>query len=395
MTWMTIRALAAALLIGAAAVPAVGIVANAPAMAATIKTPAVAKLMKDAQAAARAGNWHEALAKAQQASGIAQGGESIVVTQFIAYAATNAGAYSVALNAYDRLIAAGAVNRTEGLKTALRLAIRANEPQRAMQYANQLGGADPMLVAQLQFQSGNYREVIRLLSGQLRSPQPSRDALVLLQNSYYKIGDRAGTMRVLEILALTYPSPESWHEILRVAQNERGLPDRGLLEVYRMRLAVDDLKSHDDFSEMAQVALEFGLAAEAKSVLDKAVALHLLAGDRDQRLVNVANAALAKDAANMARLHQEAAANPHDGNAEIQLAEILWNYGKYPEAEQAVRRGITEGNLKDPDAAKIVLGHILFSQGRRQEASTAFASVSPTGKLASVGRLWSLYARSR
>jgi len=391
----TIRALAAAFLIGAAAIPAIGIVAQNEAAAATIKTPAVAKLMKEAQAAAHAGNWREALEKAQQADAV--GGktpaESAIINQFIAYAATNAGAYSVALNAYDRMIASGAVNRTEGLRTALRLALRANQPQRAMQYANQLGGAsDPMLIAQLQFQSGNYREVIRILSPQLRGT-PSRDVLVLLQNSYYRIGDHVGTQRILELLALNYPSADSWHEILRTAQNERGLTDRGLLEVYRMRLAVGDLKTHDDFAEMAKVALAQRLAAEGKAVLDKAVAARLLAGDRDQRLINVANSILAKDAVEMARLRQEAAANPHDGNAEVQLAEILWTYGKYPEAEQMVRRGMAEGNLRDPDGANMVLGHILFSEGRRQDAANAFASVSKDGKLASVARLWSLYVR--
>jgi thioredoxin-like negative regulator of GroEL len=274
--------------------------------------------------------------------------------------------------------------------------LRANNPQRAMQYANQLGGAgDPMLIAQLNFQQGKYHEVIRILSPQLRASQPNRDALVLLQNSYYRIGDKAGTQKVLELLALNYPSAESWHEILRTAQNERGLPDRGLLEVYRMRLLVGDLKSHDDFTEMAKVSLAARVPAEAKSVLDKAVAAHVLAGDRDQRLVNVANTALAKDAQEMAQLQQEAAAKPNDGEAEVQLAEKLWSYGKYQEAEQMVRRGIAQGGMTpaDTDAAKMVLGHVLFSLGRKQDASNAFASVDKNGRLASIGRLWSLYAR--
>src|SRR5262249_11277854 len=157
------------------------------------------------------------------------------------------------------------------LKTALRLAIRANQPQRAMQYANQLGGADSDLVAQLQFQSGNYREVIRLLSPQLNG-NPSRDVLVLLQNSYYKIGDTAGTQRVLEALALHYPSPETWHEVIRIAGHGKGINDRGLLELYRMRNLVGDLKDHDDYFEMAEIVMAQGLPAEAKAILDKGIA---------------------------------------------------------------------------------------------------------------------------
>lgn len=394
MSSKTVRALAAAFLIGTAAAATATFVDTAPAYAATIKTPAVAKLMKEAQAAARSGNFRLALEKAQQAEAAGpKGGEGAVVVQFIAYAATQAGSYSVALNAYDRMIASGAVNRTEGLRTALRLALKANQPARALQYANQLGGADASLVAQIQFQQGNYREVIRLLSPQLNGT-PSRDALVLLQNSYYRLHDDAGTQRVLESLALHYPSADSWHDIINLTRAKAGASDRGLLEVYRMRNIVGDLKDHTAYFEAAEVALAAHLPNEAKALVDKAVAARLFAGDRDQRLINLVNQRLAADQAAMAQVRQAAEANPHDGNDDVRLAEMLWTYGKYPEAEQLVRRGIKEGALRDPDLAQIVLGHILLSQGKRGEASAAFNAVSKTGKLAMTGRLLALLARS-
>jgi hypothetical protein len=393
MTRTTIRTLAAAFFIGAAAVSAAGIVASTEAEAATIRNPQVAKLLKDAKAAAAARSWGTALAKAQQAEGIANGSERIVATQMVAYAATNAGAYGVALNAYDRLIAAGAVNRTEGLRTAMRLAMRANMNQRALQYAQQLGAADPILVAQLNYQSGNCREVIRVLQGAMNSSQPSLDALKYLGQCYYRQGNKEGGMRVLELMAIHYPSPATWSQVLQLAQKERGLPDRGLIEVYRLRLAVGDLKVRQDFVEMAQVALQFKTAAEAKAVLDKAAAAKVLVGERDQRLVNVTNQTLARTPAEIAKLRQEAGANPRDGNAEVHLAEILWSQGQFPQAEQAVRRGMAEGALRDPDGARFVLGHILLSQGKRAEAAAAFSSVSKTGKLGSIARLWALHAR--
>ena len=389
----TVRALAAALLIGTAVVGAGTLLQTTPVEAAAIKTPAVAKLMKEAQAAAHSGNFRLALQKAQQAQGAGpKGGEGAVVLQFIAYAATQAGAYGTALQAYDQMIASGMVNRTEGLRTALRLALRANQPAKALQYANQLGNADPQLVAQINYQQGNFGRVIQLLGPSINSLD--RDGLILLQNSYYKTHNEEGTRRVLEALATRFPSADSWREIIKMAQHAGGVTDRGLLEFYRMRLQIGDVKTHEDYFEMALIALSANLPSEAKSILDKAVAAKLLAGDRDQRLINTTNAALAKQQATMAQLQQDAGANPHDGNAEIKLAEVLWSIGKYPEAEQMARRGIQEGNLRDPDIAKIVLGHVLLSQGKRQEASTTFASVTKGGKLASVGRLWSLLARS-
>ena len=388
----TIRALATALVFGAVAVPAVGIVANSQAEAATIRNPAVAKLMKDAQTAGRSGNWREALSKAQQAENIAGGAERTIATQLVAWAATNAGAYSVALNAYDKLLASGAVNRTEGLRTAMRLAMRANLNARALQYANQLGGADPILVAQLNYKAGNCPAVIRLLAGTLNSGQPSKDALMYLQSCYYRLKNDAGSQKVLELLATHYPSPDTWSQILSVAQRERGLPARGLAEVYRLQFAVNDLKTHDEFTDAAKVELQFKCAGHAKAILDRAVAAKLLTGGTDQQLINVVNTHMAQGPAMVARLRQEAAANPRDGNAEVALAEMLWCAGGYPEAERAARRGIAEGNLKDADGANFILGHILFSQGRRGDAAAAFGAVK-TGKLAGIARLWSLYAR--
>lgn len=388
----TIRALAAAFVIGAVAVPAVGIVASGPAHAETIRTPAVAKLMKEAQAAARSGDYRTALAKAQQARASAVGGEGVLVTKYIAYAATQAGAYSTALEAYDRLIASGAVNRTEGLKTAMRLAMKANLNARALQYANQLGGADPLLVAQLNYQAGNCGAVIRALSPQLSAAAPNRDALIYLQNCYYKAKNDAMSQRVLELLAIHYPSAQTWSQILQVAQRERGLPSRGLAEIYRLRVSVNDLKTHDEYTDAAKVELQFRCAPHAKVVLDKAVAAKLLTGGTDQRLINVVNQHVAQAPADMAKVRQEAAANPADGTAEITLAEMLWCAGQLPQAEQAARAGLKQGNLRDADGAQFVLGHILFSQGRRGDAAQAFGAVK-TGRLAGIARLWSLYAR--
>jgi hypothetical protein len=52
-----------------------------------------------------------------------------------------------------------------------------------------------------------------------------------------------------------------------------------------------------------------------------------------------------------------------------------------------------KGKLSDPDAAKMALGHVLLSSGKKMEAVNAFSSVSKTSKEASVARLWAIYAR--
>src|SRR5262249_16771117 len=119
-------------------------------------------------------------------------------------------------------------------------------------------------------------------------------------------------------------------------------------------------------------------------------AAKLLAGERSGRLVNMTTQRVAADTANVADLEKKAAA---DANASVKLGLVEWTYGKYPEAETAIRNGM-KGKLADPEGAKIALGHVLLSSGKKQDAVAAFNSVARNSKQAGIARLWSIYARS-
>jgi predicted Zn-dependent protease len=90
-----------------------------------------------------------------------------------------------------------------------------------------------------------------------------------------------------------------------------------------------------------------------------------------------------------ADLQKKAATDPNSG---IKLGLIYWTYGKNNEAEAAIRKAMS-GKLSDPDWAKVALGHVLFSEGKKADAVAAFNSVAKNSKEASIARLWSIYAR--
>jgi len=394
MIFKTTRALSLGFFLGTASVFGLALAASTPALAQKITNPAIGKPLQEAQALASAGNFKGALAKAREADAVGgkSGAEAAAINQLIAYYAVQAGDSATALATFDKMIASGQGNRQENLKNAMSMALKMGNTQRAVGYANQMGGGDQTLIAQAYYQAGNFKEAIRLLRPGAEKGTASATALEALRASYYKLGDSNGQQFALEQLAARFPKPEYWRELARVVQREKGLPDAGLLEVYRLRYAVGDLKTADEYSEMAQVAIQMGFPGEAKSVLDKAQAQKLLSGERATRLINMTNGLVAKDAAVVATLQQQAA-NPADGNADVKLAEIMWSYGKFKEAEGMVRKGIKEGKLTNPDHAKIILGHALLSQGNRGEALAAFNSVPRASKMGSVARLWSLYAR--
>ncbi len=218
----------------------------------------------------------------------------------------------------------------------------------------------------------------------------SEAALKFEQAVYFKMNDLNGRRNALEQLVSNYPKLEYWHDLLQLARNDKGLNDEQLMDIYRLRYAVGDLKSADDYTDMAQEALVAGYPAEAKQVLDKASAAKLLNGERTGRLIKMVSDRIVADPAAQAELEKKVAADPNNG---VKLALAYWSFGKNQEAETTIRAAIATNRLSDPDGAKVALGHVLLSEGKTQDAVTAFNSVPRNSKEANIARLWSIYAR--
>lgn len=395
-----IRTLAAVLLLGGVMALVTDIVSVTPADAA-ITREEVGGPLEEAQALANGGQWAAALEKVREADAAPNKNaeESAAINQLMAYYASQARNYNAALTAYDRMIAAGQGNRTQNLRTAMRIALNARNSQRAIQYAQRLGNAmnaaDRALVAQAYYLSGNFRQVVTLLRPMADGGgRPSETTLEALRAAYYQLNDEAGTQHALELLTLHYSSQTYWQQLIAIAQRQPGRTDKQSLELYRLREAVGTLETQEDYSEMAQIAMVAGLPGDAKKALNRAHEENLLEGERSQRLVATTNQAVGRDAALVAQLQQQAVAGNGDGNAEVRLGEIMWTYGRGEEGEAMVKRGIAEGNLDDLDAARVTLGQILVDNDKRQEAIQVLNAVSQDGRHASIARLWSIFART-
>jgi hypothetical protein len=396
MNWNTTRTLVGALMLGAAVGAAMSLGPSTPAYSAAaikIENKALADAINGAQADAKAGRYADALAKAKTADGIAGKPASLTlqVHQMIVAYAIQAKNYNDALAQLDKMIAANEGDKNKNLSDALSISLQTNNQQRANQYMSQLGeNLNPqtrLFVAQSYVKAKRYKEGLDMIAP-LRE-MPSEPLLLFLQDTYNQMNDAANRRTTLEQLVANYPKPQYWHDLLQLARNERGLSDEQGLDIYRLRMAVGDLKTDTDYSEMAQLALVAGYPAEAKSVLDKAAAAKVLAGERADRLIKMTNDRVGQDSANQSELQKKAAADP---NASVKLGIVYWTYGKQKEAEEAIRNGM-KGKLADPEGAKVALGHVLFSSGKKPDAVTAFNSVAKTSKEAAVARLWAIYAR--
>jgi len=398
MIWKTTRAISAALAIGVATAALSTLPAPAPAVAAALatKNEALVKPITDAQAAAAGQRWAEALEKAKEADAIKDDKPAALnpqIHKMIVSYALNAKDYPAAMTQLDKNIAAGEGNKLENLKQALGIAIMAKNKEKTDQYAKEMGNnldsETRLFIASQMMNSGQLKEALEYAKPALEG-NASEAALKFEQAVYFKMNDQAGRRAALEQLVANYPKLEYWHDLLQLARNEKGLNDEQLMDIYRLRFAVGDLKTLDDYTDMAQEALVAGYPAEAKQVLDKAAAAKLLNGDRSTRLVNMVNGRVTQDAAAQADLQKKAGADPNTG---VKLCLMYWSFGKTKEAEDAVRAAIASNKLADPNAAKMALGHVLLAEGKTQDAVTAFSSVPRASKEANIARLWSIYAR--
>jgi predicted Zn-dependent protease len=239
--------------------------------------------------------------------------------------------------------------------------------------------------------AGQYKEALVEADPLIKAPNPPEAALKFQQTVYFKMNDPVGRRAALEQLALNYPKLEYWHDLLQLARNEKGMTDEQTLDILRLRLALGDLKADSDYLDFAQQALIAGYPAEAKTALDKGIAAKVVQNnERVTRLFKKISDDMTANAAVQADLQKKVATDP---NSSVKLGLIHWSTGKTKEAEDAIRAGMTKGKLADPEGAKVALGHVLFTQGKKPEAVSAFDSVARNSKEAPIARLWSIYAR--
>ena len=91
-------------------------------------------------------------------------------------------------------------------------------------------------------------------------------------SSCVKLDDTDCTTHALERLVAYYPKPEYWQNLLYSMFQQQGQTDKSLLQVYRLASEVDVLKRADDYTEMAQLAIEAGSPGEAATILEKGLA---------------------------------------------------------------------------------------------------------------------------
>jgi hypothetical protein len=236
-----------------------------------------------------------------------------------------------------------------------------------------------------------------MLAGVGEEHRASEEELQILANCYLRQKDTGGYVNAIEKLVVLYPKKEYWTDLLSRVQKKPGFSDRLGVHVYRLRLATGNLTSTNDYLEMAQLALQAGVPAEAKAIVDKGYEVKALGAGKDaerhQRLHDLVMKDLAESQKNRAKDEQEALA-AKDGN---DLVKVGLNYvyeGNADKGLALIEQGIKKGGLKRPDDAKLRLGEAQLYAGHKARGVQTLKEVKGSDGTADMARLWILSARA-
>ena len=413
---MKVTALSIRVLVGGAAIiAAAGLVAATPAFAAEGKQTNSAKLgkpLKEAHDDLNAKKYSDAITKLREAEGIPGKTpyDQHLINDMLGFAYARIQNYAEAAKAWEAELDDGFTPQSE-VPTRVRQLAEANYQiknyDKAIDFGNRAvkgGFADEelkTLVGQAYYLKGDWKNTLRFEEGlveeKIKNGQtPKSESLQLMLSACVKLNDSACETRALEKIVTYYPKPDYWYQLLFTMRQQTSGNEANLLQTYRLMSEVDVLRSPEDYSEMAQLALEQGSPGEAQHILEKGIAKGVFTDPRakakNQRLLESAKKAAATDQASLQRIEKEADAAP-TGAKNVGLGLAYLGYGQYDKAAEAISKGIAKGGLRNESEARLLLGIAQLKAGHKEDATKSFHAVKGDPSLERLANLWSLHAK--
>jgi hypothetical protein len=374
-----LRAAATAILLGTAALGAGA--ALQPALAAV--SAAVGKPLLEAKSLAAAKKYHDAMERVNAASALAKTAEERqIVEQMKNSIAIASGDASIggALGAKAKFANDANAGRWKDVIADGDL----------LSKNNALDGQSRLVIAQAFYMLHDAQGCMGYIK---RNGLGGEQALTLMQRCAYDANDDATQRQALEQLVSSTGKPEHWKNLLRLSERARGMKDQNTLDIYRLKSLTGNLATPDDVMLYAQLAIQLKSAAEAKAVIEKAVASGALpASDRTNRLLKLATDRANQNAANFGKDMADAQKQPQ-GDALVALGQDQIGQGKPTDAIATIKAGIAK-NPKDMAEAQLRLGTAYLAAGQKADAIKAFSAVKGDDKDVLVAHLYTLAARS-
>jgi len=372
-------------------------------------SPAVAKTLQAAQNASKARKWAECLSNLRAADATAgkTAYDSFIINELTAFCALSSNDVATATRAYEANLASpfAADKIAQRTRDLAKIYFNARDYKKTVEVGRDAitkgyGDQDTYLVvAQSYYQMNDFRNAREFVGNWIkdqekRGQRPRENSIQIYVTSCMRLKDEACTAAGFEKLVTYYPNPAGWANLMQSLFASRN--EAAAFNAYRLATEVGAMRTGDDYTEMAQRALEKGLPGEALSTLEAAFARKVFTDkrdiDRNTRLLNTTKERAAADRAGLAKQDRDAAAGK-SADADLRAGQAFMSYGQYPQAITAIRRGIAKNNATDPAEAQLVLGIALLKSGNKAEAGKVLRAIKGDAELQRVAKLWSLRAQ--
>ncbi len=368
----------------------------------------VGKPLQQASEFLKAGKAKEALAKVREADAVGgkTAAEQLTIDRMKAAAAQRAGDMATAIQALESIHAkasgAEAGQVAEQLASAYAQQRNNGKASEWLSKAVAAGNNGPsikQLQAYLQSSSGDYSAIARdagasVSSAEQAGRRPEEGDLLRLADAQQRTGNTAGYIVSLEKLLLNYPKKDYWSAFLSRLPRKSGFAPRFELDVMRLKLATGTLTKTDDYMEMAQLALQAGLPAEARRIADQGIKAGVLGtgaeAGRHQRLRELAVKQEGEAKASLASLQAEGEA-AKEGDLLVKVGYGWVSIGEVDKGIELIQKGIAKGNLKRPEDAKLRLGMAQLQSPKTKAAGMqTLRGVKGTEGAGEIARLWTI-----
>ncbi len=408
------RPLARAALAGAACIATAGLLTGQP-VHADEKKPTVskdlAKPLKAAQDLIQQKKYADGLAKLKEAEGNPKKTpyDQHVINQLAGFAYAKTSNYPEASKAFEAQLSDGFTPADDAEHLVVSIAqmqYSLKNYDKAIEFGNRAlkSGADEnmqIIVGQSYYLKGDWKGLIKfedpIVESQIKAGKtPKDEPLKLLLSSCLKLEDQGCITKQLERLVAYYPQTEYWQQLLYTLYTAQGQTDKQTLQLFRLMSEVDVLKRPEDYTEMAQLAIEQGSPGEAQHILEKAFQKNVFTDprmkDKNTRLLESAKKAAAADLASLPKVEKDAdAATTGDKNIGVGLAYL--GYQQYDKAADHLNKGLTKGGVKSEPEARLLLGIAQLKGGHKEDAIKTFKAVKGDSNLERLADLWSLRAK--
>ena len=315
--------------------------------------------------------------------------------------------YDDAIRAYDQMLAIPDLPEAlllSTLKTKAQLHFTQEDYENALIVVRQLLAAIPepspdvlMIEGQALFQLARYDEALVPIKTAIdmyreQGQIPKENWLLLLRVIYFEQKEYELMIDVVKELITHYPK-DTYILTLAGVYSELG-DTKKQLALTEVLYEKGMLNTASHITNLANLYLLHGLPYKAASVLDKEMKAGIVeSNERNLRLVSQAWYQAREDEKAIPPL-ERAAGMSDDGELYIRLAQAHLNLENWPEAADAVEKGLKLGGLKRNDTANIMLGMALFNQKRLEQARRAFERAATDNRSKRTATQWIAYVDS-